>query len=162
MKTIVGVIIGLVVGIIIGVTGDVLATPPPAQDSTEGRLQTLEHLLWPKDHAINVVHQRLFDRRTSCTMGEYACYTTDPVLMPFAYVVFPDGTRPTEGVMSYMAQEATTNGQWYAKETATEIALRCGSSSRFTMTTRLTFLGPCGNPTATFKASTNAGGISSR
>lgn len=117
MKTIIILVIALVLGISTAtfVTKDVLATPPPTTGSTEARLQSLEYLYWTEDHAINAVSQRVWDRYSSCT-AEYDCYKYDLVLMPFAYVTFQDGSRPTYDVVKYMAGAAATQGQWYAKD----------------------------------------------
>jgi hypothetical protein len=115
MRIIAALIIGLALGITIGVTGDVLATPPPDQNSTEGRLQALEYLLWTEDHAINAVSQRLWERYSSCNLGAYTCYNNDLVLMPFTTLKTQNGYLRTAEI-NYLLQHANTHGAWYAQD----------------------------------------------
>jgi hypothetical protein len=81
MPTILATIAALIIRLTIGVAGDALATPPPAQNSTEARSQALEYLLWQEHHAINIVSQRVWDRVSTCD-----CYLNDTVLIPFAAI----------------------------------------------------------------------------
>jgi hypothetical protein len=118
MKTIIGVIIGLALGITIGVTGDVLATPPPDQNSTEARLQALEYLMWTEQHAINYVSQRVWERASSCDLDynrTYPCYNHDLILMPFTYAKDQHGYGPGNE-LEYLAQSVSAHGLWYARD----------------------------------------------
>jgi hypothetical protein len=116
MKTLIGIIAGLILGFVIGMVGSAWATPLPAQDSTEARLQALEYLFWTEEHAINHVSQRLWERYSSCniTYGDSNCYNTDLVLLAFNV---PDqyGQYPDYDAIRYLAA-ANTHGKWYAQD----------------------------------------------
>jgi hypothetical protein len=105
MRTILASVAALILGLTIGLAGDALATPPPAQNSTEARLQALEYLLWQEHHAINAVSQRVWDRVSTCN-----CYLNGTVLMPFAAI-----PKVTSAGRPIIAQNAVSNGTWYAE-----------------------------------------------
>jgi hypothetical protein len=116
MRTILATIAALIIGFTMGVAGDALATPPPAQNSTEARLQALEYLLWTEGHAINMVSQRVWDRYSTCD-----CYLNDTVLMPFAAV--PGVTSAAHHII---ARSAVSNGTGMPNHMEMGTAGTCG------------------------------------
>jgi hypothetical protein len=113
----IGVIIGLALGITIGVTGDVLATPPPTQNSTEARLQALESLMWTETHATSAVSQRVYDRVSTCP-DPYICYQYDTVLAAFTAIKDEQGRPQTVDIIQFWARSAIDHryGTWYARD----------------------------------------------